>query len=281
MTEDKELLREIWFAKIPVCFHLASEEIVNFQKPDPYYLMCPRITYFPLVLDKVVKYFSRFVDSSKQQGIDIWIEYEGNPVKWHYPIGLSWDLICDEASLPWNLIIHFDNFPDDELVRCNSRALVQSMFMSTIKEADALKHRSQIISAMQKKEHNQLWHGLQEEKFEQFWAVNVKLMEHTNNEPFRCIPFRFYQLNQPYIQRLFKPLSENGTPNTLGDLVRQVFPSSIEDDNEKLTVLTHGIQPPFETPIHWMSEHLSYPDNFLHLCVFPRKSCSGTNQKSS
>jgi len=31
--------------------------------------------------------------------------------------------------------------------------------------------------------------------------------------------------------------------------------------------MTHGIEPPWETPLQWMSEHLSYPDNFLHLCV--------------
>lgn len=30
-------------------------------------------------------------------------------------------------------------------------------------------------------------------------------------------------------------------------------------------IVTHGIEPPRETPLQWMSEHLSYPDNFLHL----------------
>lgn len=33
--------------------------------------------------------------------------------------------------------------------------------MSCIKEADVLKHRGQIVSSMQKKDHNQLWLGLQ------------------------------------------------------------------------------------------------------------------------
>lgn len=32
-------------------------------------------------------------------------------------------------------------------------------------------------------------------------------------------------------------------------------------------VRTHGIVPALNTPLQWMSEHLSYPDNFLHLCV--------------
>lgn len=32
--------------------------------------------------------------------------------------------------------------------------------MSCLKEADVLKHRGQVMSAMQKKDHNQLWLGL-------------------------------------------------------------------------------------------------------------------------
>ncbi|CAL1549134.1 unnamed protein product, partial [Lymnaea stagnalis] len=35
-------------------------------------------------------------------------------------------------------------------------------------------------------------------------------------------------------------------------------------------VITQGIEPPLETPAAWMSEHLSYPDNFLHICLVPR-----------
>ena len=32
--------------------------------------------------------------------------------------------------------------------------------MSMVKEADALKHRGQVINSMQKKDHRQLWMGL-------------------------------------------------------------------------------------------------------------------------
>lgn len=43
----------------------------------------------------------------------------------------------------------------------NFRDVVEAHFMSTIKEADVLKHRGQVMSTMQKKDHNQLWLGLQ------------------------------------------------------------------------------------------------------------------------
>lgn len=44
------------------------------------------------------------------------------------------------------------------LYRC--REIVEAHFMSCLKEADVLKHRGQVVSAMQKKDHNQLWLGL-------------------------------------------------------------------------------------------------------------------------
>lgn len=40
------------------------------------------------------------------------------------------------------------------------RDAVESNFMSSMKEADMLKHRSQVFSTMQRYQHNQLWTGL-------------------------------------------------------------------------------------------------------------------------
>ena len=38
--------------------------------------------------------------------------------------------------------------------------------MSCIKEADQIKHGGRVVSSMQKKDHNQLWQGLQNGEFE-------------------------------------------------------------------------------------------------------------------
>lgn len=50
---DKEVLREIWDGKLPICFNLSPEEVYDFQSPESFYLMIPRLSYFPLVSDKV------------------------------------------------------------------------------------------------------------------------------------------------------------------------------------------------------------------------------------
>lgn len=59
MANDREVLREIWDGKLPICFQLAQEEIMEIQQPDPFYVMVPRLSYFPLVTDKVCE--ERFV----------------------------------------------------------------------------------------------------------------------------------------------------------------------------------------------------------------------------
>ncbi|RWS24996.1 autophagy protein 5-like protein [Leptotrombidium deliense] len=262
MADEQHILRSVWEARVPVCFTLSPREISTMQQPDPYYSMLPRISYLPLVIDKVIRHFANFVTEYKKNGNDLWIDFEGKPLKWHYPIGLLWDIFNNDTSIPWNLTIHFENFPEDELIRFNNRALIESTFMSTIKEADALKHRSQVINSMLEKDHNQLWLGLQNNRFDQFWNVNRKLMEHTNDELFRHIPYRIYESNKSFIQRLTKPNTENGQLTTVADLIEQVFP---EQDNTKVTIITHGVKLPMQTPLQWLSENMSYPDNFVHL----------------
>lgn len=48
MANDREILREVWEGKLPVCFKLDPDEVVELQQPDPFYLMVPRLSYFPL-----------------------------------------------------------------------------------------------------------------------------------------------------------------------------------------------------------------------------------------
>ncbi|KAG3290010.1 autophagy protein 5 isoform X2 [Ictidomys tridecemlineatus] len=208
---------------------------------------------------------------------EIWFEYEGTPLKWHYPIGLLFDLLASSSALPWNITVHFKSFPEKDLLHCPSKDAIEAHFMSCVKEADALKHKSQVINEMQKKDHKQLWMGLQNDRFDQFWAINRKLMEYPAEENgFRYIPFRIYQTTteRPFIQKLFRPVAADGQPHTLGDLLKEVCPSAIapEDGERRNQVMIHGIEPMLETPLQWLSEHLSYPDNFLHISIIPKQT---------
>lgn len=95
-------------------------------------------------------------------------------------------------------------------------------------------------------------------------------MEGDGDEPFKSIPFRIYQGDNRYIQKLFKPHNDRGDSQTLKDMIQDVVPSIFKEDgslNHKIII--HGIEVPLESDILWLSEHLSYPDNFLHVCLIP------------
>lgn len=53
MANDTEILHYLWNGKLPICFKLDEQEIHGIQNPEPFYLMVPRMSYFPLVCDKV------------------------------------------------------------------------------------------------------------------------------------------------------------------------------------------------------------------------------------
>lgn len=348
MAEDREILREVWQGRIPVAFSLSPDDVHTMGQPDPYHLMLPRLSYVTVIFDKVKKHFSKFVHPDKQDtGMgevgsgnfpdgEIWLEFEGIPIKWHIPVGVLYDQYSvinndnypEPASyssmLPWNLIVHFSKFPEQDILHCDSRETVEAHFMSCIKEADQIKHGGRVISAMQKKDHNQLWQGLQNDKFDQFWAVNRRLMEVPTNitaigdagnnrefsqapSCFKHIPIRFYEGDKSMIQKLIKPTvnaintrlspkeSSNESPTTLeenSESKSTIDPEQSQDDQTKavelkrlatlrdlleemlpdktcceVNAVTQGIKPDLDTPLQWMSEHLSYPDNFLHIVI--------------
>lgn len=99
-----------------------------------------------------------------------------------------------------------------------------------------------------------------------------------DQDHFKYIPFRCYE-NDGYKQKLIKPVHEDGRRKTLQEFLQELFPdnsngkrttfvySFLKINSFLVKVKTHGMIPPLDTPIQWMSEHLSYPDNFLHLCL--------------
>ena len=79
MADDKEVLREVWEGRLPVCFNISTAEVVTIEEPEPCYYLVPRGSYFPLVMDKV---FVHFQKASNQVSYDppllFYIKYGSN-----------------------------------------------------------------------------------------------------------------------------------------------------------------------------------------------------------
>lgn len=77
----------------------------------------PRVSYFPLVTDKVKKHFQRFVETEDE----VWFSYNEIPLKWHIPIGLLFDLLVTDDALPWQITVNFKKYPEDVLFKCPNK----------------------------------------------------------------------------------------------------------------------------------------------------------------
>lgn len=301
-SEDKEVTRELWQARLPVCFQLSDDDqsrINRTESIEPLYLMLSRQLYFPCIVEKLVRYYSNYFKENANDPNSIlnpnnvWLEYENTPLKWHYPIGVLYDLYTSSiesnstitnSHLPWQIIVHLNNFPEDEVLRFPDKESIEAHYMSTIKEADALKHRSQIIGDMQKRDHKQLWNSLTQDRYEPFWAINQRLMSYTDNlQSFRYIPFRIHMMDKPFLQKLFCPYNaEENKWMTLKDLLQHSIEhelnfeqasnprNALHKNIDDYEILIHGIQPSLNTPVQWLSEYFSYPDNFLHICLIEK-----------
>jgi autophagy-related protein 5 len=299
-ADDKEITRELWQSRLPICFILSDEDITKVNRselPEPLYLMLSRHLYLPCIIDKIYRYYSTYYKENLNDPTNninltnLWLEYESIPLKWHYPIGVLYDLYTSSLStttsshLPWQIIVHLSKFPENDLIRFPDKEAIEAHFMSTLKEADALKHKGQIIGDMQKRDHKQLWNSLVQDKYEGFWNINMKLMSYTDNlQYFRYIPYRIYILDKPFIQKLFSPYdTEQDKSMTLNDLLQLSLNHEahceqlanekkiLNVNTEDYRVLIHGVEPPLHTPVQWLSEYFSYPDNFLHICLIEKR----------
>ncbi|KAI8074894.1 autophagy protein Apg5-domain-containing protein [Gongronella butleri] len=277
---DQDISKSIWYGKVPVQ--------VQTEPSDPtecVYMEVARCSYLPMLTHALCAQVDRL------EGVDpasVWYSFQGEPLKWHHPVGLLYDLLCSAAKrdgkelpLPWPLTMHTDAFPESALLRNPNMETTQDMFMAMIKEADFLRHGStKKVMNLSKQDQTQLWQALTSERYDDYWQVNHSILDErpgtqgtsspktsTNNTSGpRHVPLRLYLPNQcPVIQDLVPFTSEQGDPVLLSDAMQQLLPKVPLDD---MHIMIHGVTVPVDTPIRWAIDHLAYPDNFLHLVVF-------------
>ncbi|CAB3407943.1 unnamed protein product [Caenorhabditis bovis] len=254
LNMDYEVCRKIWEGQVPVEFTLQTDD--NLEQV-PYYSMLPRCSYFPVVLQKVLNFFSIDYDG-KLEYDKIWLESNGTPMKLHLPIGVLHDLVHASESV-WQIAIRTSAMPIG-YVPLNKEGL-ECVFMQSIKEADYLKKKGQTTSQMRKEDQFLLWNSLVTAHFNDFWSINKKFMD-TTDKDFEHIPIRVYVRDKPFKQALLKSHDSEGGLRTIGDAVSQIL-----GPDDKRLLVTHGITLPIETPIIFAAKNLAYPDNFVHIAV--------------
>lgn len=304
--DDYEIKRTVWESRIPVEFIMEESNSLMTRKRDhSSFVMLPRISYFSLHLSKVLSRIlssahTNLEDISGEANVleDIWLQSSGEALKWHYPIGVLYDMFMNlnDSSLPWQITIRLKNFPN-ELIRCRSKETMRNCFMQSVKEADQLKHKGNVIQLMTAEEHLTLFDALANERFDDFWAVNKKLMAN-GQQNLLHIPIRFYEPAFPFRQTLVtsrkikqqsdSAISDEQEQKTetveeedtlLIDALIKALNTATENPSANLaedlcndyTAISHGIVLPLETPVLWLAKNFAYPDNFVHVVLKRRK----------
>lgn len=249
--------------------------------PLPYYTMLPRFTYLAVALPKALTSFNRREDGGTVLvDKNIWLELNGAPVKMYVPIGVIYDQLNTDSILE----ISVKTTPPPVNFQMVDLATMQAMFTQSIKQADYLKTEAAVTQSMMKDELPQLWRSVVNNNFDEFWAINRKLME--TDKEFKHVPLRVYVgEDKPFKQDLVKIKRADGSLRTIGEAVSEILrpssssstpssesstPTSESEPStppEERRLISHGIEIPAHTPLIFAAKNLSYPDNFVHIVI--------------
>ena len=187
----------------------------------------PRLAYLPFLLPSLHAFFASFLITLDTKSHEGWFSFEGVPLKWHYPLGLLYDLFSgaspleaqsEEAHipLPWRLTLHFSKWPTDQLVPLDvDGKVLHDAYINNVKEADFLRNGSaKEIMTLSKSDSTQLWKSVEACKrdclpsradsgadrclddFDGYNPISQKLL-YSHGAPLRHIPMRVYLPSSP------------------------------------------------------------------------------------
>ncbi|KAL5333832.1 autophagy protein Apg5-domain-containing protein [Aspergillus crustosus] len=243
--------RAVWEGQLPLEITLASSESRTYDKTDPYLISYPRISYLPSLLPKLRAFFSSsLIDPSASAAHEGWFSVEGVPLKWHYPIGLLYDLYAgsDPATkssdveytssnsstkdpLPWRLVIHFSEWPAEELVRLDADGVVMhDAFINSVKEADFVRNgTAKGIMTLSKDDSSGLWKAVQDVDLPSFQRI-MSILLPPPNQPFRNLPIRLFlplppkpdsNSDSPFLKVVQSPIPPTITPTQAQNQITQ------------------------------------------------------------
>ncbi|KAL0478930.1 autophagy-related protein ATG5 [Acrasis kona] len=261
IIRDSEVRRQIWKGAIPLLINISSHEITSLQTPYPFYVMIPRQSYLPTLGESVRNHFVDYVSTFNKS--DLWFECQGEVLKWNLPVGVLFDVHNTSHNLPWSITVHFNAFPTDKIYKCLSESDVIWTYLNTLKEAMYLQYNNvNSIMMLSKNDQTKLWEAIKDNKLndydetkEQFKADGTLKLH-----PIRIV----YELNKEVKNELVPLSDEEVKAETLGSFLQKVKPNR---DVERTNVVVQGIKPSLETPLDWLIDACSHPDQFLYICL--------------
>jgi autophagy-related protein 5 len=283
-------------------------------KLTPLNLFVHRGSYLPLLLPQIKVHFCRWLGrlsrpliaaegeaAAGQPDLSMpWFSWEGQPLHWHHPIGISFD-VCEQRArrmkgdesvvLPWRLQVNFHGpypafphllpFTDPDAAKpapsgSASSApplTIQQMFYSSWKQADCLRWGTCRRTAnLSKAAQCQVWDGLWTRNQDRFWEVNGALLQEGRPSSnglakqatpmAQRVPVRSYILDAAGAVAVKQWPVEMAAHHTVQHLLTRL-------GLPRATAILHGLELHPDTPLPWLALNCAYPDNFIHLLIAP------------
>mmetsp|Transcript_19314 Transcript_19314/g.46350 ORF Transcript_19314/g.46350 Transcript_19314/m.46350 type:complete len:291 (+) Transcript_19314:42-914(+) len=281
MEGEEALMRaaaaDAWAGEIPAVFVLATNEVTTLEPPVPFHLCLARQSYLPFTTAEVVDHFKPF--APPMGGGEPWYEHDGQPLRWHVPLGVLFDLHAGleaEAELPWRLTVHFQGFPATTLLS-TANAAAEGWVLNALKESCFLRCGSALPAmSLSIAEQKKLTHALTTNDFREYCAVAERISAAmakslgASGLP-HSVPVRVFTSPVEWRQQPAAPRLPSGGSTRLYDVLVSLLPSVFESSSSVAPrVIVQGVSVPLETPLLWLHGACSHPDGFLYVYV----SCS-------
>ncbi|KAL8810911.1 MAG: hypothetical protein Q9223_001975 [Gallowayella weberi] len=302
MASQRQLfnLRDaIWNGSVPLDIRLSPQECRVYDKADPFLIQYPRLSYLPFLLARLHAFFHPSLIDPSLAAHGGWFSYEDVPLKWHYPLGLLYDLFSGAvqaqisesdrndrfparrpSTLPWRLTLHFTDWPGDQLVHPDAEGKVlHDAFINSVKEADFLRNgTAKGIMSLSKDDSTRLWNAVQEHERSIFDPILQRLL-YAQGAPLRHIPLKVYLPSSPsasepltghlrVIQSLITPsLQDTKEPQTLGTALHALLPTLFPSRRTPILAkpVLHGAVVPLSSQVEELLREAAYLDGWLHV----------------
>ncbi|KEQ84056.1 putative autophagy protein Apg5 [Aureobasidium pullulans EXF-150] len=295
-----KIQKKVWDGSLPLEIRLANADCRTYDETDPYLINLPRLSYLPFLLPRLHAFFAPSLINPSTPPHELWLSFQGVPLKYHHPVGLLYDLFSGappanpdddevdaEETLPWKLELRVQEFPPELMGLDAEGKVVRDCFVNGVKEADVIRNgKGNVYMGLSKNDSDVLWEAVKTHNLQRFNTINNKLLNPPGT-PLRNIPMKIYLPTAPSIinpeeggdstiqasirtvQSLVAPFSGTRQPNTLGMALNQILPTVFPSRRNPVlaTPVLHGAVVPMGAPVEELMRAAAFADGFLHIVV--------------
>ena len=283
------LSKEVWKGSVPIQFSLFVGDLCADIAPEPFFVMLPRASSLFRETKGLIDHFYQYSVCRGALESELWFSSaDGKALKSNMPVGLLFDSDCDcrassgiydnddvnEKKIPWCILVHFQNYPYQKIIKCTSLEESQSLFFHSLKQSVFIlfgntRRYNELAIEQQDSLFTSALFGLREEYY---FALKSVILDFNDLSEIRSLPIRIV-LNG-------KKSNEQAGPTTTSRTRQVVIPtgevsqktlSDVFMDFENLTVSNvkiQGISVPLDSDIHNLWKIFHMPDLFLYVtCV--------------